>query len=217
MRVTALSRPRPGEIDNGDGFMLAVSAPDGALVESISSGQLPSGDEQRVRLDIAADTTLLVALVDGVGHGPQAAVARQAVLRCVERNWSEDLRTLAAACHHETRPSRGATMALARVHGAPRTVDFLAIGDVRAWLWHPPYSSKELVTSRGLVGYQIDARLFLQHAELPTGCCLVMTSDGITGDLTEAPSPSVGDDWTGHFIATAGVDRDDATVVLCEA
>lgn len=80
------ARPMPGESDSGD---LALVVP---LAERV-----------------------LVAVIDGAGHGPAAARASQAAARQLAEHPDGSLERLVARCHEALRGTRGAVMTLALV------------------------------------------------------------------------------------------------------
>jgi serine/threonine protein phosphatase PrpC len=217
MKVAAFTRPFPGETANGDGYLLAVLEADGSIGQLVSSPRLPSDESQETCLDIGDEETLLVAVVDGIGHGPVAAEATRVIIECIERHLTEDLGSLVKACHQDARSSRGATVALARVRPVPRKLELLAVGDVRAWLMEPRCETKEFVSVRGLVGYQIESRLLIQSAELPRGGYIALASDGLVGDLAPGDSLPTGSpvDLAQRLVKDSATDRDDVTIVVC--
>src|SRR2546422_1725166 len=88
----------------------SVGAP--ALIEwGVASLALPgeaeSGDRHLVK---PVGTSVLVAVVDGLGHGAEAASAAQAAVAALERHASESLVGLVERCHRALKGTRGAVM-----------------------------------------------------------------------------------------------------------
>ena len=89
-------------------------------------GEHVSGDA--VWTDRTGDE-IRVAIVDGLGHGPAAAlVARTAVDLVSQASW-DDLSELMLECDHGLRSTRGAAVALLRVH-ATGWADHCGIGNI---------------------------------------------------------------------------------------
>src|SRR5436190_181140 len=72
----------------------------------------------------------LVALVDALGHGSEAARAAEAAVVTLGRNAKESLEVLLQRCHAGIRGTRGATISLALFDWRQRTMTWLGIGNV---------------------------------------------------------------------------------------
>src|SRR3989442_1880853 len=110
----------------------SVGAP--ALIEwGVASLALPgeaeSGDRHLVK---PVGTGVLVAVVDGLGHGAEAAAAAQAAVAALERHATESPVPLVERCHRALQGTRGVVMSVA-VPG--QTVQSLRR------LWHPELES----------------------------------------------------------------------------
>src|SRR2546426_3567889 len=90
-------------------------------------GQAQSGDLHLVK---PIGTGVLVAVVDGLGHGAEAATAAQAAVAALERHATESPIALIERCHRALKGTRGAVMSVA-VFGRPqRSVTGVGGGDV---------------------------------------------------------------------------------------
>src|SRR5687767_8571367 len=74
-------------------------------------GESSSGDRHLV-MDLS--DRLLIAVVDGAGHGPEAAEAAELAIKCLASNVSSDtsLYNLINHCHKQLRGTRGGVMSL---------------------------------------------------------------------------------------------------------
>ena len=70
----------------------------------------------------------LIAVVDGSGHGAEAAAAAQLARRVIDDHPRESPVALILRCHERLRGTRGAAMTLASVNLADRTITWLGIG-----------------------------------------------------------------------------------------
>src|SRR5256885_6028210 len=91
----------------------SVGAP--ALIEwGVASLALPgeaeSGDRHLVK---PVGTGVLVAVVDGLGHGAEAAAAAQAAVAALERHATESPVPLIERCHRALQGTRGVVMSVA--------------------------------------------------------------------------------------------------------
>src|SRR2546429_1989949 len=75
-------------------------------------GQTQSGDLHLVK---PVGSTVLVAVVDGLGHGAEAATAAQAAVAALERHATESPVPLLQRCHRALQGTRGAVVSVAGV------------------------------------------------------------------------------------------------------
>src|ERR1700758_2355608 len=85
-----------------------------------------SGDAHLV-LDIPDG--LLVSVVDGLGHGPDAAAAAQTALAAL-RAGPKDVQLLLRHCHEALRGTRGVVMTLAIFEARRRRLSWVGVGNV---------------------------------------------------------------------------------------
>ena len=124
----------------------------------------------------------LAAVIDGLGHGRQAAVAANAAARILEAHASEPVVSLIELCNAGLRPTRGAVMNLASFNKKDSSMTWVGVGNVEGLLIRSNQAerpSREAITSRGgVVGYQLPS---LRAVTLPvsSGDTLIMATDGI--------------------------------------
>jgi anti-sigma regulatory factor (Ser/Thr protein kinase) len=130
-------------------------------------------------------TTLFV--VDGLGHGVDAARAANEALQQFQR-WPEvPVAELIETVHLAMRPTRGGAVAVARIDRAASTVAFAGLGNIAAALASAGGPVRHLVSLNGIAGH--NARKI--HAfEYPcTDGLLIMHSDGLRTNWTSQPYP----------------------------
>lgn len=192
-----------------------MSAPrlDWAVAERALPGQAESGD-----LSVVAPfgEGVLLAVVDGLGHGPEAAAAARVAGATLRENAGEALDALVRRCHAALLRTRGVVMTVAVVGEAELT--WIGVGNVEGLLLRADAGAgraRESVMLRGgVVGYRLPP---LRAARLPlaAGDTLVMGTDGIRGDLAtevrpgEAPRAIVD-----RALAAQARDADDALVLV---
>jgi serine/threonine protein phosphatase PrpC len=122
----------------------------------------------------------LAAVIDGLGHGPDAAEAARAAARVLEAFAGEPVTELLFRCHEELRRTRGAVMSLASFDAAGSAMTWTGIGNVEALLLRGGAGpAREALTPRGgVVGYQLPAPRATTVPVAP-GDTLVMATDGI--------------------------------------
>jgi serine phosphatase RsbU (regulator of sigma subunit) len=128
----------------------------------------------------------LVAVLDGIGHGEEAASAATAASAILEAHAQEPVVALIERCHEGLRATRGVAMSVASFNGPQGLVTWLGVGNVQGVLLRRGAASAEaeesLLLRAGVVGVQLP---LLQAAVLPIsiGDTLVFATDGIHRDF----------------------------------
>jgi negative regulator of sigma-B (phosphoserine phosphatase) len=148
-------------------------------------GEAESGDAHLVK---PIPDGVLVAGVDGLGHGPEAAAAAQAAIGILDRYAHEPLLLLVGRCHEGLRDTRGVVMSLASFHRFDGTMRWLAVGNVDGRLLPADANalprSKALLLRSGVVGYQLPP-LRESHLPVTPGDMLILATDGIRSDFSQ--------------------------------
>ena len=173
-----------------------------------------SGDSFLVR---ALPEAAMVAVVDGLGHGPEAAVtAREAIGLLADPDCAHPMTAL-ARCHEGLRASRGVVLSLAWFDVGRETLTWTGIGNVeglvvRARAGVTP-RRESMLRRGGVVGRQLP----LPHAGiLPVmpGDTLVFATDGVDPRFARALEPEDSLQRTAdRVLADYGTGGDDALVV----
>lgn len=157
----------------------------------------------------------LVALVDALGHGPEAAEAARAAADVLAAHAAEPLTDLVQRCHTALRRTRGAVMSMAAFHAASSVMEWLAIGNVETVLIRHDGARPEGVASRGgVVGYQLPT-LRTTTVTVAAGDTLLMATDGVHGAF--AANPAIDRDpqqLADDLLARFAKGTDDAHVVV---
>jgi serine phosphatase RsbU (regulator of sigma subunit) len=144
-----------------------------------------SGDAYAV---VAHAAGMLVAVVDGLGHGSEAAVASGLAVAVLERHAHEPVAALLGVCHEELRRTRGAVLSLASFHRGSDTMTWGGIGNVEGMLFRADPVARpareSLVLRGGVVGYQVPP-LRVATLSVFAGDMLVFATDGIAGKFGE--------------------------------
>jgi phosphoserine phosphatase RsbX len=173
-----------------------------------------SGDRCLVR---ECSSGSLVAVVDGLGHGHEAAAAAHAALSVLAANADEPLVPLMARCHESLRATRGAVLSLAVFSARDSFMTWAGVGNVDGILLRgaaAPGRPERLLVQAGVVGRRFPP---LRPCRLPVrrGDTLILATDGIRSDFVDglrpggAPRPTAERILAGHGTAT-----DDALVVV---
>lgn len=141
--------------------------------------QAVSGDLHLVK---AFAGGMLLAVVDGVGHGEEATAAARTAVSVLEAHAQEPVIPLTKRCHEALRRTRGVVMTVASLNAIEQSVTWLGVGNVEgrllraeAGVGHP---TESVLLRGGLVGLRLPA---LQASVLMVtpGDLLVLATDGI--------------------------------------
>jgi len=125
---------------------------------------------------------VLVAVVDGLGHGDEAADAATKAAEVLSRHASEPIAPLVRRCHQALTDTRGVAMTLARFDEGSSTVSWLGVGNVEASVLGTDTRARSIKQSLplrgGVVGYRIPA-LLPSDVDVTAGDLLVLATDGI--------------------------------------
>lgn len=146
------------------------------------AGSALEGESGDVHVVVPFPRGALVALLDGLGHGSEAAAAARAALPVLEANPSDPILSLIDRCHEALRRTRGAAMSVASFATDDSSMTWSAIGNVDGILLrgaHGSLRAPEAIGFRGgVVGYQLPT-LRARSVAVSPGDTLIMTTDGI--------------------------------------
>lgn len=179
-------------------------------------GQTESGDQHLLRCNQAG---VLIAAIDGIGHGEEAADAASAAALFLKMNINEPIISLVQRCHEKLRTTRGVVLSLASIDPAHGMMTWLGIGNVQGVLLRSDGkkgNTKEVLLLRaGVVGAQLPA---LQAAVLPIapGDTLFFATDGIRSNFVESLSTRENPQRAAdRILEEYGSGNDDALVLVC--
>ncbi len=147
-------------------------------------GQVESGD-----LHLVKETSrgALVALVDGSGHGAEAASVARLAVATLEAHAEEGVISLFRLCHQRLKHSRGAVMSLAVLDRIENTITWMGVGNIDGVLVRgsPLAPNGSIFAHPGVVGYRLPS---LQATVTPiaAGDLLILTTDGIRADFVHS-------------------------------
>ncbi|HVV50728.1 MAG TPA: SpoIIE family protein phosphatase [Polyangia bacterium] len=159
----------------------------------------------------------LLAVIDGLGHGPEAAAASRLAAATLREHADGDPGELINRCHAALRGTRGAAMLVLALSFADAVFSWAGIGNVEGW--HQRGTRREaLVSKAGVVGYQISTPLQRQ-ADLRPGDLFFLATDGISPRFADAVrSGGEPEEIAAAVLEKYGRANDDALVLVarCE-
>ncbi|HTZ74151.1 MAG TPA: SpoIIE family protein phosphatase [Candidatus Aquilonibacter sp.] len=124
----------------------------------------------------------LVAVMDGLGHGPEAAAAALQACSVLQMNAGENVISLIRRCHSALKETRGVTISLASFSFRDALMTWMGVGNVQGIFVRGDRERNDreeaLLLRSGVVGSHLPA---LQAAVLPVspGDSLAFATDGV--------------------------------------
>ena len=149
-------------------------------------GEVTSGDLAVVNL---LPDGALVAGIDGLGHGTEAARAARRAAHVVRGSTGHDLVGLVDRCHHALRDTRGAAISLAFVSPRSSGMTWLGVGNVegRVLSGDPsaPGPKGSLALGRGVLGHELPV-VRPATLDVRSGDVLLLASDGVDAAFADS-------------------------------
>jgi phosphoserine phosphatase RsbX len=195
-----------------------MTAGERRLLELGWAGTALEADSGDVHVVAEFDHGILVGVIDGLGHGYEAAVAANAAARVLAAFAGEPLPALVERCHEALRRTRGAVMSLASIDGRDGSMTWTGIGNVEGVLVPgagAPERRRETILLRGgIVGYQLPA-VRTATLSLTGGDTLVLATDGIHSGFWSDLTPHAGpQELADGILARHARGSDDALVLV---
>ena len=159
----------------------------------------------------------LVAVVDALGHGPDAAAVARLAIATLETHPDQPVVALMKRSDEALRTTRGAVMSLARFDHRGNTVSWLGVGNVEGVLipGSPTVSARHSFILRGgVVGYRLPSlqptTVAVHHGDL-----LILATDGVRSDFADGVTrTSAPKEIADSILARCGKRSDDALVLV---
>ena len=149
-------------------------------------GETESGDLSLIK---RVGVGTLVAVIDGLGHGEEAATAAHAAVGALERYAREPLSDLVRRCHEALLGLRGVVLGLAYLDPQAATMTWLGVGNVGGIVLRADSGSKPsritLVQSAGFIGGE-PPHPSTRSVPLALGDTVVLFSDGIKDGFADS-------------------------------
>lgn len=174
------------------------------------AGETELGDAHIVK---PFDGGALVAVIDGLGHGREAAAAANLAVETLSCSPASPPAEQIERCHLALKGSRGAAMLVVSLSWRASTISWSGVGNVEGW--RVAEGRREAMISRaGVVGYQImkpiDRTSALHESDL-----LLLATDGIRPGFLEGVSDDLDvETLATRILSTYARPNDDALVLV---
>jgi negative regulator of sigma-B (phosphoserine phosphatase) len=161
---------------------------------------------------------VLIAVADGLGHGPEAAAAARMAIGILQDSPAEPVIDVVRRCHAALLKTRGVVLSLASIDAAAHQMTWLGVGNVDGTLYRADSAARpqreSLAMRGGVVGYQMPS---LRAAVVPIapGDTLTFATDGIAREFHSlSPLGWHPQDAADHILRRYGKDNDDALILI---
>lgn len=159
--------------------------------------------------------SLLVGVIDGLGHGEPAQKAAIAAQRYVIDHFDRPLESICEGVNRACRATRGVVMALARFT-TPSELEFVNHGNIEIRAWSGD-ERRHFIARRGIFGAE-PQEVKVQRHDWQAGWILALHSDGLDPRWTWENVPdfhaTLAQPLATHLLRRFDKDEDDATVVV---
>jgi len=135
---------------------------------------------------------ILMAVVDGLGHGKEAAAASKIAVTTLDAYAHEPIIPLVRRCHEALKGTRGVVMSIAKLNLPDKMMAWLGVGNIEVLLQRadgkPKISRERLLLRGGTLGYQPPPLREYVTPFMP-GDTLIFVTDGIRGSFEEGIKP----------------------------
>ncbi|HXU21345.1 MAG TPA: SpoIIE family protein phosphatase [Verrucomicrobiae bacterium] len=187
---------------------------DCGVAASTLPGQTETGDRHVIA---HFKNGAMLAVVDGLGHGPEAAAAAKIAAETLERNAKESVIQLMRLCHESLKPTRGVVMSLASFNFADSTLTWLGVGNVEGVLVqrdaYGTVAHEVLPLRGGVVGDRLPP-LLASIVPVSRGDTLIFATDGIRPNFTDGLKPESVQATASTLLKNFARGTDDALVLV---
>jgi serine phosphatase RsbU (regulator of sigma subunit) len=188
-----------------------------AFASRAKEGEDSSGDRHVVAPFAGG---MLLAVLDGLGHGDEAAAASEVAARTLEAQPELSVLSLLRRCHVKLLETRGVVMSLGSFNAYDGSLTWIGVGNVEGVLVRADGEAvparESLLLRGGVVGYQLPA-LYASVIPVAPRDLLVFATDGVRNEFAaqvvrgERPQ-QIAD----RILCQHGKGTDDALVLVAE-
>ncbi len=174
-------------------------------------GERVSGDAVVVR---PLEGGIFAAIVDVLGHGPEAHELTHVIDAYLARYGSADVSGLMTRLHQHLMGTRGAAVGLCAIDAATGRIDYVGIGNTAMRRFGK--TETRLVSQDGVLGQNMRTPL-PQTLQLEPGDLIVLYTDGVSDRFTSDDYPGVllhaPKEVASNIVQRFGKDHDDAACI----
>jgi phosphoserine phosphatase RsbX len=162
-----------------------ASAVEWSVASRPLAGQSVSGDLHAV---IPWREGVLLAVMDGLGHGDEATTAARGAVQVLEQHAGESVDSLVQQCHRALQRTRGVVMTLVSLDTRRNTAAVIGVGNVETVIFrsdpHARPRRQSVFLRGGVVGYKLPI-LHVDAMAVAPGDLIVFATDGVREDFAD--------------------------------
>ncbi len=185
-----------------------------SVAQRAMPGENLSGDGHLV---VTTPTGWLLAVIDGLGHGPEAATAAKSFIEVIAQHSEEEPVKLIRLSHEALKSTRGGVGAVVTIDSRRRLLCWLGVGNVEGLVLHADATkpATEYITTRGgIIGYRLP-ELQPSFLQVKQSDMLVLTTDGVKNGFTQSiPQGRSAEQVAAYILDRYAKATDDALVLV---
>ena len=170
------------------------------MAEHVLPGETVSGDRYTVQ---PVPDGALIAVVDGLGHGAEAATAAEVATATLQAHSHEPVISLLERCHLALKHTRGAAISLASFNGVCGSMTWVGVGNVEGVILRAvdktAATPEHIPLFSGVAGYRLPPLRALV-TPVNRGDVVIFYTDGIRGDVVFEPAYRASPELIAHRI-----------------
>ena len=180
-------------------------------------GQIECGDQYFIK-ELA--DCILIAVVDGLGHGAEAAFAAKKAIQTLDAHANESIETLFKLCNEALCLTRGAAMTIFKIDTRYK-LTYMGIGNVMGACWKINESGKLIhnliVLDPGIVGSRLFPSMQVKEIAMSPGDTFILATDGIKIQFeSEPPKVESPEKIAKHIFNTYRNKNDDGLILVAQ-
>lgn len=195
--------------------MTTTIAPRGTCIETGYAGSaLEPPESGDLHVVFGVPQGALVAVIDGLGHGPEAACAARLAKAALEGDARRPLAEIVRGCHEALRGTRGVVLSAAVIDVFTSSSSWVGVGNVEGVLLREGRSVAAIVPRGGVLGHRLP-ELRIVSVPLVPDDVLILATDGIRSGFLEGLDLSASAQQIADTILRLHGRGSDDALVLC--
>lgn len=152
---------------------------------STKEGSEECGDSYLIK---EYDDKVLIAAIDGLGHGKKAAEASKKAVELLSLSNDGSLISIMEYCHWGLKKTRGVVMSLALIDSHDQTISWMGVGNVDGVVFlngnGKAIQKERFILRGGIVGYTLP-QLKANITQISKGDLIILVTDGVKSNYME--------------------------------